>query len=889
MEICDAIGDGESLTAAACLNSLGLITAGRGDYQEGADLCRKAMKILETHPDDGQESMAGVLGNLAGILHDQGIFAEADALYGRALEIIEAQLGSEDPGIAPMLNGLALLRQDQGNYAAAEELFERSLRLRESVAGADDPAVALGLNNLAVIKKIRGDFAAAELLYRRAVKILESVFGPEHLLTAYGMNNLAAYYDAVGRAPEAEPLYQRALDIREAVMGAEHPLTLYTMSSLAAVHAARGKSDTASVLFRRSLSGLEKSLGPNHPHVINCLDGLAALMAESGSSEVLGMFDRSRQGAFRHARQSLGSLTESEQRLFLKNRFQPSFHAALLYTLQNRGSAADVSVSAAWVANCKGLVQEVLADRSLRLRDSSDAKAGPLLRDLETVERQLARLAMESPSATDFVRQGERVLELSQRANRLSKELALIAGTARESTAWVTTNELQGGIPAGAALIDIARVESTPMSGERADKGQSSPRYAAWITQSEAAGEPVLVDLGDAAEIESILAAIRKSIQSDGAVDGRIRQEGEPAAMQQLNVAMVQLSERIWAPIAPHLEDVSSILLSPDGQLWLAPWAALPVGDSQDPLIRRYSIRFLIRGSDLLAKRKTGANSGNPVIFADPNFNSSESEKRAAIEEVLREVPEVEAEAYGDTLRGYSSTGLLPLVLPLPNTALEAQLIAPKIEKMVSVKPAVYQTKFALESVAKSLKRPGMAIFATHGFFLPAPGTNDTESPVGASSDRSEGNAMAGGGSVLENPLLRCGLLLAGCNQRAVKVGDDDGVLTGLEITAIDFRGTDMVVLSACETGVGDVRIGEGVAGLRQAFQLAGARTVVATLWQIPDRDSAIIMNDFFENVARGETASEAMRQAQLKRIDARTNRYGAAHPLFWAAWTVTE
>jgi CHAT domain-containing protein len=300
----------------------------------------------------------------------------------------------------------------------------------------------------------------------------------------------------------------------------------------------------------------------------------------------------------------------------------------------------------------------------------------------------------------------------------------------------------------------------------------------------------------------------------------------------------------------------------------LIPFAAL-VDEQNRYLVERFLITYLTSGRDLLRLQVARNGRIGPVVLADPAFGepatipsrgvASQNSKRSNSEEADRQVD------YSQIFFG-----------PLPGVAYEVRALRQLLPQ------ASFLTKEKANKAAlKQLTGPTILHIATHGFFLEDPPSAPSSADARSSEKQIPNRETRVGkwAARTENPLLRSGLALAGANQGGS--GDNDGVLTALEATGLDLWGTKLVVLSACDTGLGEVKSGEGVYGLRRALVLAGAESQMMSLWPVSDRGTSELMVDYYKNLIRGQGRGEALREVQLLMLHGKAR----SHPYYWASF----
>jgi CHAT domain-containing protein/Flp pilus assembly protein TadD len=815
------------------LNNLAMLYYGKGDYAQAESIHQRALAIFEKGLGPDHPNVAASLDNLANLYRDKGDYTRAESLRRRALTIRERALGPDHPDVALSLDNLATLYHTRGDDEKAEPLYQSALAIRERVLGLDHPSVAQSLNNLAVIYTDRGDYAKAESLHRHALAIREKALGAEHVETANSLNNLAAIYRGRRDYAKAEPPLHRALAILEKVLGPEHPDVAASLNSLGGIYCDRGEYTKAEPVYRRALAIFEKAFGPEHPYVAEALSNLAMLYAAKGEiAEAVTFLSRSNTVRERNLTTNLATGSERQKLAYLalfssETDFTLSLHSQIAPHDQRALSLAFMTL-----LRRKGRGLDAMTDTIAALRRHAAPQDQALLDQLTEARSQLAALTLRESSAAMPYTYRARLRPFEERVEKLESELGARNVEFRSQTQPATLAVVQAALPAGSVLIEFAVYSPWRI---RVDEKRPA-RYLAYLLGVK--GEPQWVDLGEAAAIDRAVAEWRRALRNPNRVD-----------VKRLARAVDELVMRPVRSLLGKMEgEGSHLLIAPDGSLNLIPFAAL-MDERMKYLIEGYTISYLTSGRDLVRLQSSAPSRSEPLVVANPTFGMSGEGQVGMRKMRFRMLPGTEREA-------------LSIKAELPGAS-------------------VLLRERATEVALKQSKAPRLLHIATHGFFL-----DEHDVPV-AEMRRSRGGnpwrwwpMRVGEGRIkIDNPLLRSGLVLAGVNER--RGDEEDGVLTAMEAASLDLWGTRLVVLSACDTGIGEVRNGEGVYGLRRSLVLAGSETQVMSLWPVLDRETRSLMVGYYRRLLRGEGRGEGLRQIQLELLKDEKQ----SHPYYWASF----
>jgi CHAT domain-containing protein/tetratricopeptide (TPR) repeat protein len=823
---------------AVTLNNLAALYQTQGAYARAEPLFVRALDILEKAQGAMHPDVAVGLNNFAVFYEVQGAYGRAERLYVRALDIFQKTLGAMHPKVAVGLNNLAYLYQDEGAYARAEPLYVRALEIREKALGAMHPDVAVTLNNLATLYRDQGAYARAEPLLVRALDIFEKALGAMHPEVATTLLNLATIYRAQGAYARAEPLLVRALDILEKALGAMHTEVAIGLSKLAMLYQVQGAYARAEPLLVRALDIQEKALGAMNPDVAVTLSDLAGLYQAQGAyARAEPLLARAAELRDAQLRTELARLPGSRKRDLMsllqgETERLVSLHADAMPT-----SAAALELALTTVLRRKGLVLDSLADTQATLRDHLTPQLRDRLTQLADASTQLsARLRAPFDPRTAENQRSE-IVSLRGRIDDLEAELNAASVEFRVQAEPVTIGKVQAALPHGAALVELVRYRRYDARQAQGPNQWKEPRYLAYLLREH--GAPQWVELGEADRI-------------DAGVDAVVAAMHKGAGASAANAALRRLDALVLAPIRDRLAGVSHVIVSPDGKLNLVPFEALIDPQGHHALEQRL-FSYVTSGRDLLRLAARREPRSPATVVADPDYGPP-GKPYVRVDGTL-------AETYHR----------------LAGTQLEAQAIERYFPDSKTLAGS-QATRAALMAVVG----PSVLHVATHGFYAraAAASTSPAAPPRLATIERgmSVDDAAPPLPPASEDPsdaLDRAGLVLAGGNL------GPDGMVSARELAGRDWWGTQLVVLSACGTGVGAVSSGEGVYGLRRALVLAGARSQVVSLWNVNDSSAPALMREFYGELARGTGRAEALRRAKLRIL----HQPRFAHHYYWAAF----
>jgi CHAT domain-containing protein len=865
-----------------------------GKYEEAEEMFLALKKFQEGTAARQKPDYGGTLVNLGNLYSYMSDYEHAEAYYLAAKKVFEEDIKKTDhPFYANCLGNLGALYWKIGDFERVEPLLLETCERQTRLHGKESDEYATCANNLAAFYTLMGNYKAAKPILFDVEALHRNTLGTGTLDYSHALNNLANFYQETGRLDTAELYFLKAWEIQKSVIGADNPDNVELLGNIGIVYEKQEKNQQAERFLLDAKRFGERVPSKSRIEYATCLDNLAAfynkvgrypeaeaLLLESeqvhrqafdgqngeyaSSLSNLGLFYWER-GQENLPRQYLRRACDLKKNLLLKGTQYLSERELLFYTAlltsdlhhcfsHSHQNPTDVGYDYDNVLFYKGFLLNTVSQRS------KFAKRSPQSADKFGRMQNLHRRLAEQYSTPLELRDNALINRLEAEANATEKDLIRDVAGFSNSIVQVKWQAVQAALKPREAALEIfhfpyfrpGKTDSVLYVALLVLPGADSPRHIPLFEEKQ-------------------LSALLKSsgaLRADYA--NRIYRTPAPN-----NAA--GLESMIWKPLEKHLAGVKKLYYAPSGLLNRVNLGAVPIANGtcigdQLQVIQSQSTRQL-------TLQDTGATSGDQaMLFGGIYFDSkSATEAASTTSEPVRTSESLRFTETDSTFRG-GSWGYLPA------TAKEVRYLDKILREngqasTLKTEDAATEEAFKSLSATPDAPSPRILHIATHGYFFPDPTSENRP----RDRDKS-GQAF----KASEHPMLRSGLILSGGNQAWADpksvTGREDGVLTAYEISQMDLSNTELVVLSACETGLGDIAGNEGVYGLQRAFKIAGAKYIIMSLWQVPDVQTTELMTAFYQNwLAKKMNIPEALQTAQ------RSLRTKYPNPYFWAGFILLE
>ena len=832
----------EHADIAESYNTLAMLYKKLGKYPKALEYAQKTMLIDEKVLGKEHLYTATSYSSLGDIYSNMGEYPKALKYYLEALSIQEKIVGEEHAYVAESNDDLGRLYKKIGNYSKSLEYYKKSLTIRKKVLGEEHADTAESYNSLAMLYKKLGKYAKALEYAQKTMLIDKKVLGKEHPYTAKSYENLGDIYNSLAEYPKALRYYLKGLLIRKKVLGDHHIDTAESYYSLGVFYKKMKKYSKSLSYHQKALTIRTMVLGNDHADIAESYHSMGALYQVMDNYPQAYHYAKLSFDIFLKNRDKVFSILNCNQkRKYLKAKsnsvillLDTSSKYLLQVKIEGKTTLLQQLLQSGtndWI-KYKGSIFDSENAIVMLYTNTKDSEVKTKIDDLISAKRYLAKLYQSLPKPKERDAWQKSIKTSERKIAQLTNEISAKATSFKEQQGLMSINytDISSQLKEKELYIDYAKVGN---------------HYYLFSLDSKENITFNQINSNNTKRINTLVEIFRESINTiinnHNITDEKLKNltQGSKEKLSKLYELIIQ------KPLKNTLKDKTTLIISPDGALRLLPFEALYDKEHNKYFIEEKEIRYIPSGKELVrlyrySKDKLAKSTS--VIFANPNFNTK-----------IASLSKEEIAITPNTNRsGIIKSLFMMRFAPLPGTEAEAKAIKATLKKDTV---SEYQTDNATESTLMRIKEPKILHIATHGFFI-----NDNTIP---------------------NPMLKSGIALAGANDSAIK-GKSDGIVTALKLSGLDLKGTDLVVLSACETGVVDINSTDSVSGLSKAFIQAGAKDIVMSLWPVDDQATKELMTSFYQEMRHTKNYTKALKAAKMKMIK------DGKHPFYWAAFVVS-